>query len=77
MLARRIAEQTPGGWLADQYDNPANPRAHFETTGPELWHQTQGSITHLVAGVGTRGNHHGHGRIPEIDFRPMGSRRRS
>jgi cystathionine beta-synthase len=54
-LARRIAEETSGGWLADQYDNPANPRAHFETTGPELWRQTQGSITHLVAGVGTGG----------------------
>ena len=54
-LARRIADETAGGWLADQYDNPANPRAHFETTGPELWQQTQGAITHLVAGVGTGG----------------------
>ncbi|WP_263996521.1 PLP-dependent cysteine synthase family protein [Mycobacterium yunnanensis] len=54
-LARRIATEIPGGWLADQYDNPANPRAHFDTTGPELWNQTQGSITHLVAGVGTGG----------------------
>jgi len=54
-LAKRIAAETPGGWLADQYDNPANPRAHFETTGPELWRQTRGAITHLVAGVGTGG----------------------
>ncbi|MET0699010.1 MAG: cysteine synthase family protein [Mycobacterium sp.] len=54
-LAKRLAAETPGGWLADQYDNPANPRAHFETTGPELWHQTGGTITHLVAGVGTGG----------------------
>ena len=54
-LAQRIAAETPGGWLADQYDNPANPQAHFETTGPELWHQTRGAITHLVAGVGTGG----------------------
>jgi cystathionine beta-synthase len=54
-LARRIADETPGGWLADQYDNPANPRAHFEATGPELWQQTHGAITHLVAGVGTGG----------------------
>jgi cystathionine beta-synthase len=54
-LARRIAAETPGGWLADQYDNPANPRAHFDTTGPELWDQTGGAITHLVAGVGTGG----------------------
>jgi cystathionine beta-synthase len=54
-LAKRIAAETSGGWLADQYDNPANPRAHFETTGPELWRQTRGAITHLVAGVGTGG----------------------
>jgi cystathionine beta-synthase len=54
-LAQRLAAETPGGWLANQYDNPANPRAHFETTGPELWHQTGGTITHLVAGVGTGG----------------------
>lgn len=54
-LAQRIAAETAGGWLADQYDNPANPRAHFETTGPELWQQTRGAITHLVAGVGTGG----------------------
>lgn len=54
-LAKRIAAETSGGWLADQYDNPANPRAHFESTGPELWRQTRGTITHLVAGVGTGG----------------------
>ncbi len=54
-LAKRIAAETSGGWLADQYDNPANPRAHFETTGPELWRQTRGAITHLVAGIGTGG----------------------
>lgn len=62
-LARRIAAETPGGWLADQYDNPANVRAHYDTTGPELWRQTQGAITHLVAGVGTGGTITGTGRF--------------
>ena len=61
-LARRIAVETPGGWLADQYDNPANPRAHYETTGPEIWRQTAGRVTHFVAGVGTGGTVSGTGR---------------
>ena len=60
-LARRIAEETPGAWLADQYDNPANPRAHVETTGPEIWRQTEGRITHFVAGIGTGGTISGTG----------------
>ncbi|AEA25296.1 Cysteine synthase [Pseudonocardia dioxanivorans CB1190] len=54
-LAERIAAETPGGWLADQYTNPANPLVHQRTTGPEIWAQTGGRITHLVAGVGTGG----------------------
>jgi cystathionine beta-synthase len=54
-LARRIAEETPGGWFANQYDNPANPAAHRTTTGPEIWHDTAGKLTHFVAGVGTGG----------------------
>jgi cystathionine beta-synthase len=54
-LARRITAQTPGGWLAGQYDNPANPQAHRDTTGPEIWAQTAGRVTHLVAGAGTGG----------------------
>jgi cystathionine beta-synthase len=62
-LARRIAAQTPLGWYADQYDNPANPRVHELTTGPELWDQTGGRITHLVAGVGTGGTISGTGRF--------------
>src|SRR4051794_27608589 len=61
-LARRIAARTPLGWYADQYDNPANPRVHELTTGPELWAQTGGRITHLVAGVGTGGTVSGTGR---------------
>jgi cystathionine beta-synthase len=54
-VSRRIAGQTPGGWLAGQYDNPANPQAHRDTTGPEIWAQTGGRVTHLVAGAGTGG----------------------
>lgn len=54
-LARTISMRTPGGWLADQYDNPANPQAHVETTGPEIWAETQGRVTHFVAGIGTGG----------------------
>ena len=61
-LAQRIATETPGGWLADQYDNPANPRAHYESTGPEIWRQTAGRVTHFVAGIGTGGTVSGTGR---------------
>ena len=61
-LARRIAEQTPGGWFANQYDNPANPAIHYATTGPEIWAATEGRVTHLVAGIGTGGTISGTGR---------------
>ncbi|MCW0214438.1 MAG: pyridoxal-phosphate dependent enzyme [Pseudonocardia sp.] len=54
-LAGRIAAETHGGWLADQYDNGANPAAHRATTGPEIWADTGGSVTHLVASIGTGG----------------------
>jgi len=54
-LAERLARELPGAWFADQYDNPANPHAHFTGTGPEIWRQTRGMLTHLVAGVGTGG----------------------
>lgn len=53
--ARRIAAETPDAWHANQYDNPANPAAHFRSTGPEIWRQTDGRVTHLVAGIGTGG----------------------
>ncbi len=53
--ARRIAEETPGAVLADQFCNDANPQAHYDTTGPELWEQTEGRITHFLAGAGTGG----------------------
>lgn len=60
-VAARIAAETPGGWLAGQYDNPANPGAHLTTTGPEIWRQTGGRVTHFVAGVGTGGTISGAG----------------
>lgn len=61
-LAKRIAGEIPGGWLADQYDNPANPRAHVEATGPEIWRDTGGAITHFVGSIGTGGTLSGAGR---------------
>jgi cystathionine beta-synthase len=54
-VARRIEMERPGAFLTNQYHNPANPEAHYKTTGPELWEQTAGRITHFVAGMGTGG----------------------
>ncbi|MFJ9845071.1 pyridoxal-phosphate dependent enzyme [Kitasatospora sp. NPDC101155] len=54
-VVRRLTEEIPGAWLANQYDNLANPDAHVRTTGPEIWEQTGGRVTHFVAGVGTGG----------------------
>jgi cystathionine beta-synthase len=53
--AERLVRETPGAFRPDQYSNPANPRAHELSTGPEIWRQTDGKITHFVAGVGTGG----------------------
>jgi cystathionine beta-synthase len=61
-VARRIARERPGAFLTDQYSNPANPAAHYKTTGPELWEQTAGRITHFVCGMGTGGTISGTGR---------------
>ncbi len=62
MKAKAIAESTPGAILADQFYNQANPDAHYATTGPELWEQSDGRITHFFAGAGTGGTITGTGR---------------
>jgi len=54
-VSRRLAEETPGAVYLNQYDNPANAQAHYESTGPELWEQTEGRITHYIASAGTGG----------------------
>lgn len=61
-VSDRLVAETPGAWKPDQYSNPNNPRSHYETTGPELWTQTDGKITHFVTGVGTGGTISGTGR---------------
>ncbi|MDE3052750.1 MAG: pyridoxal-phosphate dependent enzyme [Gemmatimonadota bacterium] len=62
MMAKRIAHETPNAVLANQFYNDANPQAHYDTTGPELWEQTEGKITHFVAAAGTGGTLTGVGR---------------
>jgi cystathionine beta-synthase len=54
-VSDRLARETPGAWKPDQYSHPANPEAHYRTTGPEIWEATEGRITHFVAGIGTGG----------------------
>jgi cystathionine beta-synthase len=54
-VAKRLTKETPNSWYVNQYDNPSNTQAHYESTGPEIWKQTEGKITHLVVGVGTGG----------------------
>jgi cystathionine beta-synthase len=61
--SKRIASETPNSWYANQYDNPSNAQAHYETTGPEIWEQTEGKITHFVVGVGTGGTISGVGKF--------------
>src|SRR6185295_2978944 len=61
--ARRIAAETPNSFYPDQYSNPENPAAHYRTTGPEIWEQTEGKLTHFVAGLGTGGTISGTGKF--------------
>src|SRR5246127_4797724 len=73
-VADRLTAEIPGGFQPNQYANEANPRAHYESTGPEIWEQTGGRITHLVVGVGTGGTisgigHHLKGQKPTGEIR--------
>ena len=61
--ARRIAAETSNSFYPDQYSHPANPEAHYRTTGPELWEQTEGKITHFISGIGTGGTISGTGKF--------------
>ncbi|MEM1348941.1 MAG: cysteine synthase family protein [Myxococcota bacterium] len=61
-VAERLTQETPGGFLANQYHNPANPLAHYKTTGPELWEQTDGKIDVFVSSAGTGGTISGTGK---------------
>ncbi|WP_432671764.1 pyridoxal-phosphate dependent enzyme [Flavobacterium sp. SM2513] len=61
-VSKRLATEIPNSWYVNQYDNPSNALAHYEQTGPEIWEQTEGKITHFVVGVGTGGTISGVGR---------------
>lgn len=62
-VARRLAKETPNSWYVNQYDNLSNTKAHYEQTGPEIWDQTDGKITHFIVGVGTGGTISGIGKF--------------
>ena len=60
--SKRLSEETPNSWYVNQYDNLSNTKAHYESTGPEIWRQTDGRVTHFVVGVGTGGTISGVGK---------------
>jgi cystathionine beta-synthase len=80
-VAQKLAKEIPNSYYPDQYANPFNPQAHFDTTGPEIWEDSEGKITHFVCGLGTGGTHTGvakflkekNPRIQIIGVDPIGS----
>jgi len=62
-VSKKIASETPNSWYVNQYDNLSNTKAHYEQTGPEIWNQTDGKLTHFVVGVGTGGTISGVGKF--------------
>ncbi len=71
--ARELAKEYPGSWIPEQFENPSNPKAHYVSTGPEIWEDTEGTVDILVAGVGTGGTLTGVGRYlkeqkPEVEI---------
>ena len=80
-VAERLQKETPNSFLPNQYANPANPEAHYRTTGPEIWEQTDGKVTHFVCGMGTGGTISGAGKflkeknrkVKVIGVDPLGS----
>lgn len=80
-VARRLVEETPNAILANQYHNPVNPQSHYDSTGPEVWQQTAGKITHFIVAMGTGGTISGAGRylkeqnphVKVIGVDPIGS----
>ena len=62
-VAKKLAREIPGSFFSNQYENPANPAAHYDTTGPEIWQDTEGKVTHFVCGLSTGGSASGAGRF--------------
>ena len=62
-VSKKLASETPNSWYVNQYDNLSNTQAHFEQTGPEIWDQTDGKLTHFIVGVGTGGTISGVGKF--------------
>ncbi|WP_438976562.1 pyridoxal-phosphate dependent enzyme [Polaribacter sp.] len=71
-VSKRLGEETPNSWYVNQYDNPSNCKAHFLSTGPEIWDQTEGKVTHFVVGVGTGGTISGVGSYLKMKAKEQG-----
>ena len=71
-VSKRLGEETPNSWYVNQYDNPSNCKAHFLSTGPEIWEQTEGKVTHFVVGVGTGGTISGVGSYLKMKAKAAG-----